>query len=156
MKSMRIEKFKKEFNRYPKKNDVLTKDEEKRFNSNCNSFGCGGCFYSELVKFVLGDMSSKLNLRFYFARQKNLYSDFTDGYDLNNDEDFMKCIADMTTLYFNKCLLGYNTLNEVVEGKEDVAPRVLDYQTREIIKEKDGKANLEIKSDLLEYIQKRT
>lgn len=156
MKSMQIEKFKKEFNRYPKKNDVLTKDEEKRFNSGCNSFGCGGCFYSELVKFVLGDMSSKLNLRFYFSRQKNLYSDFTDGYDLNNDEDFMKCIADMTTLYFNKCLLGYNTLNEVVEGKEDVAPYVLDYETREIIKEKDGRANLEIKSDLLEYIQKRT
>ena len=100
-------------------------------------------------------MSSKLNLRFYFSRQKNLYSDFTDGYDLNNDEDFMKCIADMTTLYFNKCLLGYNTLNEVVEGKEDVAPRVLDYQTSKFIQKKERKANAEVKGDLLEYLKKR-
>ena len=120
MKSMKIKKFKEEFKRYPKKHDILTKDEEKRFNSKCSSFGCGGCFYSELVKFVLGDMSSKLNRRFYFSRQKGLYSDFIDGYNLNNDEEFMKCIADMTTLYFNKCLLGYNTLDEVVECKENI------------------------------------
>lgn len=120
MKSMKIKNFKEEFKRYPKKHDILTKDEEKRFNSKCSSFGCGGCFYSELVKFVLGDMSSKLNRRFYFSRQKNLYSDFIDGYNLNNDEEFMKCIADMTTLYFNKCLLGYNTLDEVVECKENI------------------------------------
>ena len=49
-----------------------------------------------------------------------MYSDFIDGYNLNNDEEFMKCIADMTTLYFNKCLLGYNTLDEVVECKENI------------------------------------
>lgn len=156
MKSMQIKNFKKEFNRYPKKHDVLTKDEEKKFNSKCSTFGCGGCFYSELVKFVLGDMSSKLNLRFYFSRQKNLYSDFIDGYNLDNDEEFMKCIADMTTLYFKKCLLGYNTLNEVVEGKEDVAPKVLDYETRKFIQKKESEENEIIKEDLLYYIHRRT
>lgn len=155
MKSMQIKNFKKEFNRYPKKHDVLSKDEEKRFNSKCSFFGCGGCFYSELVKFVLGDMSSKLNRRFYFSRQKNIYSDFIDGYDLNNDEEFMKCIADMTTLYFNKCLLGYNTLDEIVEYKEDVTSKVLSKKTRNYMYYKEMKENQEIISNLLNYFHRR-
>lgn len=156
MKSMSIKNFKEEFNRYPKKNDILTKDEEKRFDHKCSTFGCGGCFYSELVKFVLGDMSSKLNRRFYFSRQKNIYSDFIDGYDLNDDEDFMKCIGDMTTIYFNKCLLGYNTLDEVVEHKEDVAIEALGKKTRDYIHHVESKENREILDNLLYRFNNRT
>lgn len=152
MKSMGIRQFKKKFNRYPKKHDILTKDEEKCFNSSCSSFGCGGCFYSELVKFVLGDMSSKLNSKFYFSRKKNLYSAITDGYDLDNDEDFMQCIANMTKFYFNKCLLGYNTLDEVIEYKDDVASITPDRNLKEIIDPIERKIESEIEEVTRPYI----
>ena len=151
MKSMGIKQFKKKFNRYPKKHDILTKDEEKRFNSSCSGFGCGGCFYSELVKFVLGDMNSKLNSRFYFSRKRNSYSDIAECFDLNNDEDFMQCIASMTRFYFKKCLLEYNTLDEVIEYRYDVTNLVYDVQVKSVIEPIERKINKENDNILIEW-----
>ena len=96
MKFMSAESFKNTFNFYPEPNKPLTHSQENTFNSRCLSGGCGGCFYSELVKFVLGDDST------LFTKKSGYSPEIR-----NNDEDFMQFVARRTTYFFKNLCFDY-------------------------------------------------
>lgn len=106
---MEISAFKNKFGFYPTAHAPLTKEQEKIFNSNCLSGGCSGCFYSELIKFVLGNKNSLFNQKITTVKGKQTRTFFSDNYDLNNDDDFMRCIAEAATYFLDKiCLSVYD------------------------------------------------
>lgn len=112
---MGISAFKNKFNFYPTANTPLTKEQEKVFNSNSFFGGCSGCFYSELIKFVLGDKTSLFNQKITTKNGKQSLSLFSDNYDLENDSDFMSCIAEATAHFFNKICLSVHDFGHLAE-----------------------------------------
>ena len=53
-------------------------------------------------------LHSPLNRKFYWNVEEDIYDLFTDNYDLNDDEDFLKCCGDLITMYLEKCCIqGY-------------------------------------------------
>ena len=66
-------------------------------------------FFTDFVEFVQKPLNSPLNRKFYWNAEENIYDLFTDNYDLNNDEDFLKCCRDLINMYLEKCCRqGYN------------------------------------------------
>lgn len=112
---MSAEHFKNTFSFYPEANKPLTKPQEKTFNAYSCSGSCGGCFYSELIKFVLGDKNSLFNQKITTVDNKKVRLLFSDSYDLNNDSDFMQCIAEATTHFFEKICLSVHDFGHLAE-----------------------------------------
>lgn len=112
---MKVNAFRNKFNFYPQASAPLTKAQEKAFNSNCLQGGCSGCFYSELIKFVLGDKNSLFNQKITTVDGKKVLSLFSDSYDLNDDSDFMQCIAEATTHFLEKICLSVHDFGHLAE-----------------------------------------
>ena len=108
IKFMSVNSFKNTFSFYPEANKPLTRQQEKAFNSRCFSGGCGGCFYSELVKFVLGDKNSLFNTKIIIKNGKKTKTLFSDNYNLDNDSDFMACIAEASTYFLKNICLDFH------------------------------------------------
>lgn len=66
-------------------------------------------FFTDFVEFVQNPLRSPLNRKFYWNVEEDIYDLFTDNYDLNDDEDFLKCCSDLINMYLEKCCIqGYS------------------------------------------------
>lgn len=78
-------------------------------------------FFTDFVEFVQNPLHSPINRKFYWNADNDIYDLFTDGYDLNNDEDFLRCCSDLITLYLEKCCRQGHSYIEVLACKEDLS-----------------------------------
>ena len=114
---MSAENFKKTFSFYPEANKPLTEPQENTFKARSCSGGCGGCFYSELIKFVLGDKNSLINQKPVKIGGKTKHLYFSDKYDLSKDDEFMACIAESATYYFKNTCLDFQDFIHLATGR---------------------------------------
>lgn len=121
IKMMSLKHYRETFGQVPNKDKEISDDDEKKFSSQCSSIGCGGCFYSEFVKFVYNWDNSKINRKFYWDKKNNIYDNFCDAYDFNNDESYIACITAVVDFYFKSMYINANSFDDIIECREDVA-----------------------------------
>lgn len=78
-------------------------------------------FFTDFVKFVQDPLHSPLNRKFYWNGEEDIYDLFTDGYNLNDDEDFLKCCKDLITMYLKKCCQDGNSYAKVLACREGLS-----------------------------------
>lgn len=86
-------------------------------------------FFTDFVEFVQNPLHSPLNRKFYWNADENIYDLFTDGYNLNDDKDFLRCCNDLITMYLEKCCKQGHSYAEVLAYREDLSniKRVREY-----------------------------
>lgn len=78
-------------------------------------------FFTDFVKFVQDPLHSPLNRKFYWNAEEDIYDLFTDSYDLNDDEDFLKCCGDLITMYLEKCCIQGYRYADVLSCREGLS-----------------------------------
>jgi hypothetical protein len=78
-------------------------------------------FISDFVLFIQDWENSPLNRRTYWADKKNNNSKLCDGYNFNNDEEWLECITMVFDFYCTKVLVEYNDYADVLRGKENLS-----------------------------------
>ena len=101
--SMSYNEYKDNFGVFPTRNQQLSDEETKIFETKGHLVYEERNFFTDFVKFVQDPLHSPLNRKFYWNAEEDIYDLFTDSYDLNDDEDFLKCCDDLITMYLEKC-----------------------------------------------------
>ena len=78
-------------------------------------------FFTDFVEFVQNPLHSPLNRKFYWNADENIYDLFTDGYNLNDDKDFLRCCKDLITMYLEKCCIQGHSYAEVLACREGLS-----------------------------------
>lgn len=78
-------------------------------------------FFTDFVEFVQNPLHSPLNRKFYWNADENIYDLFTDGYNLNDDKDFLRCCNELITMYLEKCCNQGHSYAEVLACREDLS-----------------------------------
>lgn len=96
---MSLEQYQKTFNHMPEQKCTRGNLHEQSFKAASQNFGCAGCFWSEFYKLVVDPYSSKLNKKFYWDKEKDIYTYWSDSYDWNNDKEFFEFIGKVIDYY---------------------------------------------------------
>ena len=119
--SMSYNEYKDNFGVFPMRKQQLSDEETEIFETKGHLVYEERNFFTDFVRFVQDPLHSPLNRKFYWNEEDDIYDLFTDAYDLNDDEDFLKCCNDLITMYLNKCCrLGY-PYAEVLAGHEGLS-----------------------------------
>lgn len=78
-------------------------------------------FYNDFVNFLFDWENSPLNRKFYWGDDINNYSKMCDGYDFNNDEEWLECIIKVFDFYVTQVLVNHNKYTDVLGGKENLS-----------------------------------
>lgn len=78
-------------------------------------------FYNDFIAFCLDWENSPLNRKFYWGDNLENYSRFCDGYDFNNDEEYLECITKVFDFYATEILVNHNSYSDVLAGKENLS-----------------------------------
>ena len=78
-------------------------------------------FFTDFVKFVQNPLHSPLNCKFYWNGEEDIYDLFTDGYNLNGDEDFLECCKNLIIMYLKKCCQDNNSYAKVLACREGLS-----------------------------------
>ena len=78
-------------------------------------------FFTDFVEFVQNPLHSPLNRKFYWNADEDIYDLFTDGYNLNDDKDFLRCCKDLITMYLKKCCGQGHSYARVLACREDLS-----------------------------------
>ena len=89
-------------------------------------------FYNDFVAFCLDWENSPLNRKFYWGDSLNNYSRMCDGYDFNNDEEYLECVTMVFDYYATQILINHNSYADVLAGKENLT------DTRRVWKLRNG------------------
>lgn len=114
--SMSYLSYRETFGTYPERNNDVSDDFAGTFVRNGRLIFDDENFYTLFMDFVLCPEKSPLNIKFYWDGENGIYDLFTDGYDLNDDEDFMRCCKDLLLYYYENCLNKGYSLKEVMAG----------------------------------------
>lgn len=114
--SMSYFSYKNTFGTYPERSNDVSDEFASTFVRNSRLIFDDENFYTMFMDFVLCPEKSPLNIKFYWNGENGIYDLFTDGYDLDDDEDFMRCCKDLLLYYYKNCLLGGYSLKEVMSG----------------------------------------
>jgi len=96
--------------------DVVAEDFRKNSNPIFNSHN----FYNDFVNFLFDWENSPLNRKFYWGQDVNNYSRMCDGYDFNNDEEWLECVIKIFDFYATKVLVEHNEYVDVLAGRENL------------------------------------
>ena len=119
--SMSYNEYKDNFGVFPTRNQQLSDEETIIFETKGRLVYEERNFFTDFVKFVQDPLHSPLNRKFYWNAEENIYDLFTDGYDLNDDEDFLKCCNDLITMYLEKCCRQGYSYAEVLSCHEGLS-----------------------------------
>ena len=119
--SMSFTDYKQVFGTYPKREQAPNLDFCNKFENKGKLIYQEENFYSLFADFVLHPGSAKLNRKFYWNGEEGIFDKFTDGYDLNNDEDFIKCCKNLACLYMTECMQNNKNLKTVIDGREKLS-----------------------------------
>lgn len=96
--------------------DVVAEDFRKNSSPIFNSHN----FYNDFVNFLFDWENSPLNRKFYWGEDINNYSRMCDGYDFNNDEEWLECVTKVFDFYATQVLVNHNEYADVLAGKENL------------------------------------
>ena len=119
--SMSYNEYKDNFGVFPTRNQQLSDEETIIFETKGRLVYEERNFFTDFVKFVQDPIHSPLNRKFYWDAENDIYDLFTDGYDLNDDEDFLKCCNDLITMYLEKCCRQGYSYAEVLSCHEGLS-----------------------------------
>ena len=119
--SMSYNEYKDNFGVFPTRNQQLSDEETEIFETKGHLVYEERNFFTDFVKFVQDPLHSPLNRKFYWNAEEDIYDLFTDGYDLNDDEDFLKCCDDLITMYLEKCCRQGYSYAEVLSCHEGLS-----------------------------------
>ena len=119
--SMSYNEYKDNFGVFPTRNQQLSDEETEIFETKGRLVYEERNFFTDFVKFVQDPLHSPLNRKFYWNADENIYDLFTDGYDLNDDEEFLKCCDDLITMYLEKCCRQGYSYAEVLSCHEGLS-----------------------------------
>lgn len=119
--SMSYNEYKANFGVFPTRNQQLSDEETKIFETKGRLVYEERNFFTDFVKFVQDPLHSPLNRKFYWNAEEDIYDLFTDGYDLNDDEDFLRCCDDLITMYLEKCCRQGYSYAEVLSCHEGLS-----------------------------------
>lgn len=119
--SMSYNAYKDNFGVFPTRNQQLSDEETKIFETKGRLVYEERNFFTDFVKFVQDPLHSPLNRKFYWNAEADIYDLFTDSYDLNDDEDFLKCCDDLITMYLEKCCRQGYSYSEVLSCREGLS-----------------------------------
>ena len=97
--------------------DIVAEDFRKNSNPIFNSHN----FYNDFVNFLLDWENSPLNRKFYWGQNVDNYSRMCDGYDFDNDEDWLECVTKVFDFYATEVLINHNNYVDVINGKENLS-----------------------------------
>ena len=119
--SMSYNAYKDNFGVFPTRNQQLSDEETKIFETKGRLVYEERNFFTDFVKFVQDPLHSPLNRKFYWNAEEDIYDLFTDGYDLNDDKDFLKCCDDLITMYLEKCCRQGYSYADVLSCREGLS-----------------------------------
>lgn len=96
--------------------DVVAEDFRKNSSPIFNSHN----FYNDFVNFLFDWENSPLNRKFYWGEDVNNYSRMCDGYDFNNDEEWLECVTKVFDFYATQVLVNHNEYADVLAGRENL------------------------------------
>lgn len=99
--------------------DVVAEDFRKNSNPIFNSHN----FYNDFVNFLFDWENSPLNRKFYWGEDINNYSRMCDGYDFNNDEEWLECVIKVFDFYATQVLVNHNDYADVLAGRENLTEK---------------------------------
>lgn len=114
--SMSYFSYKNTFGSYPVRSNDVSEEFADTFIKKSRLIFDDENFYTLFMDFVLCPEKSPLNIKFYWDGENGIYDLFTDGYDLNDDADFMQCCKDLLLYYYENCLIKGYSLKEVMAG----------------------------------------
>ena len=115
--SMDFVSFANVFNVSPERNNDVSDENATIFENKGKMVWNSRSFISDFVKFVLNPENSPLNLKFYWDVEKDIYDKMLDGYNLDNDEEWLEAITYVFDYYCTKILCEnesyFGTLNQL-------------------------------------------
>ena len=99
--------------------DIVAEDFRKNSNPIFNSHN----FYNDFVNFLFDWENSPLNRKFYWGEDVNNYSRMCDGYDFNNDEEWLECVIKIFDFYATQVLVNHNEYADVLAGRENLTEK---------------------------------
>lgn len=78
-------------------------------------------FYNDFVNFLFDWENSPLNRKFYWGDNLDNYSRMCDGYDFNNDEEWLECVIKVFDFYVTQVLVNHNEYTDVLAGRENLS-----------------------------------
>ena len=119
--SMSYNEYKDNFGVFPTRNQQLSDEETEIFETKGHLVYEERNFFTDFVKFVQDPLHSPLNRKFYWNAEEDIYDLFTDGYNLKDDKDFLRCCKDLITMYLEKCCHQGHSYAEVLAYREDLS-----------------------------------
>ena len=119
--SMSYNEYKDNFGVFPTRNQQLSDEETKIFETKGRLVYEERNFFTDFVDFVQNPLHSPLNRKFYWNADEDIYDLFTDGYNLKDDKDFLRCCKDLITMYLEKCCHQGHSYAEVLACREDLS-----------------------------------
>ena len=116
--SMDFFNFSYTFNTPPTRNNDVSDENAEVFEDNGRLVWNSRSFISDFVKFVLNPIQSPLNRKFYWNGEEDIYTRMCDGYDLDNDEEWLECVVNVFDFYATKVLVEYEDYKSVLFGAE--------------------------------------
>ena len=114
--SMDFVSFADVFNVSPERNNDVSDENATIFENKGRMVWNSRSFISDFVKFVLNPEDSPLNLKFYWDVEKDIYDKMLDGYNLDNDEEWLEAVTYVFDYYCTKILCEnesyFGTLNQ--------------------------------------------
>lgn len=80
-------------------------------------------FYNDFVNFLFDWENSPLNRKFYWGDNLDNYSRMCDGYDFNNDEEWLECVIKVFDFYVTQILVNHNEYTDVLAGRENLSTK---------------------------------
>ena len=80
-------------------------------------------FYNDFVNFLFDWENSPLNRKFYWGDNLDNYSRMCDGYDFNNDEEWLECVIKVFDFYVTQVLVNHNEYTGVLAGRENLSTK---------------------------------
>ncbi len=157
--SMSYNEYKDNFGAFPTRNQQLSDEETEIFETKGHLVYEERNFFTDFVKFVQDPLHSPLNRKFYWNAEEDIYDIFTDSYDLNDDEDFLKCCGDLITMYLEKCCRQGYSYAEVLSCHEGLSftkkPRHYAFGKCDFVVSPDPKEVYFTWEEALEYRRKK-
>ena len=116
--SMSYDVFIRLFNAPPQYKKDISNDLAEDFRKNSNLIFNSHNFYNDFVNFLFDWENSPLNRKFYWNGEEDIYSRLCDGYDFNNDEEWLECVIKVFDFYATQVLVNHEEYEKVLLGAE--------------------------------------
>ena len=119
--SMDFHQFTSIFNSPPERDNDVSSTNAEIFENKGNLIWSSRSFISDFIKFVLNPVQSPLNQRFYWNMEEDIYDNMLDGYDLNNDKEWLEAMIYIFDFYCTKILCENESYIGVLNGAEKLS-----------------------------------